>query len=390
MRRFGRTTVISALGVVEILNWGSSFYLPTVLAGPIADETGWPLAGVVAGLSLGLLTAGAASPAIGGLIQHHGGRPVMAGGSVLLAAGLAGIALAPNLALFLAGWLVIGLGIGAGLYDASFATLTRLYGETARGAITALTLWGGLASTFCWPLSAWLLAEFGWRGACLVYAAIHLVLMLPLILVVVPPAAPVAAEAGGTTGRATLLTDPGEVRAFRLVVAIAFTSGLITSLLAIHILTLLQGRGFSLAAAVALGALIGPAQVAGRIAEMASGGRHHPIWTMIGAVSLTATGIGVLAAGAPGLALALALYGAGNGIFSIARGTLPLALFGPARYARVMGRIAFPALVAQAAAPALGALVIGRIGTDATFGVLTGLAFLNVALVAVLKVTLRR
>ncbi|MBY0252501.1 MAG: MFS transporter, partial [Methylobacterium organophilum] len=178
----GRLTVISALGMVEILAWGSSFYLPAVLAGPIAADTGWPLAWVVGGLSIGLLVAAIASPRVGIAIHRHGGRPVLALAALLLAAGHVVIGLAPNLPAFLAGWLLLGLGMGCGLYDPAFATLGRLYGAEARPAITTLTLWGGFASTVCWPLSAFLVEQVGWRGACLAYAGLHLAVTLPLVL----------------------------------------------------------------------------------------------------------------------------------------------------------------------------------------------------------------
>jgi MFS family permease len=148
--------VISALGVIQILTWGSSFYLPAVLAAPIVADTGWPLAWVVGGLSIGLLVAAFASPRVGLTIHRHGGRPVLALAALMLATGLVVIGLAPNLPVFLAGWLVIGLGMGCGLYDPAFATLGRLYGAEARPAITTLTLWGGFASTVTWPISAYL------------------------------------------------------------------------------------------------------------------------------------------------------------------------------------------------------------------------------------------
>src|SRR5918999_1731734 len=166
--------VVSVLGVTQILAWGSSYYLLAVLVEPIGDSTDWPLAWIVSGLSLGLLAAGLVSPRVGDSIERHGGRPVLATSAGLLAFGLVGLALAPSLLIYLAAWLVLGIGMGAGLYDAAFATLGRLYGQRAPTAIATLTLFGGLASTACWPLSALPVSEYGWRGACLIYAGIHL------------------------------------------------------------------------------------------------------------------------------------------------------------------------------------------------------------------------
>ena len=181
-----RRRVIAALGIIQILAWGSSYYLLAVLAGPIARDTGWSYAWVIAGVSLGLLVAGAVSIRVGRTIEEYGGRQVLAASALLLAAGLAVMAMAPGVPIYLAAWLLLGAGMGAGLYDAAFSTLGRLYGAQARSAITQLTLWGGFASTVCWPLSAWLVEAVGWRGACLAYAGLHLAVTLPLALFAIP------------------------------------------------------------------------------------------------------------------------------------------------------------------------------------------------------------
>lgn len=377
-----RWPVISALGIVQIFAWGSSYYLLAVFAGPIAAETGWRLSWVVGGLSLGLFVAGIASPRVGEAIRRHGGRPVLALSSILLAAGLLILATAPILPVFVAGWVVLGIGMGAGLYDAAFATLGGIYGREARSAITTLTLWGGFASTVCWPLSALFIEHLGWRWSCVAYAAIQLGICLPLILFVLPGngrAAPAPADWQG----AIRLSGP-ERRAYLTMTAIMVLAGLSVTIVSVHLLTMLQGRGLSLAEAVALGALIGPAQVAARLIEMTSGGRHHPIWTLAAAAGLTALGLVMLALGLPLVGAAIFLYAAGNGIFSIARGALPLALFGADRYALIMGRLARPSLIAQAIAPTLGAMLLSTAGTDWTLYVLAGLALANVALVIVL------
>jgi predicted MFS family arabinose efflux permease len=378
-----RLGVISALGVVEILAWGSSFYLPAVLAGPIATDTGWPLAWVVGGLSIGLLVAAIASPRVGIAIHRHGGRPVLAFAALLLAAGLVVIGLAPNLPAFLGGWLVIGLGMGCGLYDPAFATLGRLYGADARPAITTLTLWGGFASTVCWPLSAFLVEQVGWRSACLAYAALHLVVTLPLVLSLIPRAP--ALVAGGDEGRREdVPLTHRERRAFLLMAGVLVLGGAVMTLVSVHLITLLQARGVPLAAAVSYGALIGPAQVGARVVEMVNKGRHHPLWTLTAAMALVAAGLAVLAAGVPAVGIALVLYGAGNGIYSIARGTVPLALFGPARYPVLVGRLARPGLIAQALAPSLGAIAMSYGGADAAYALLFAMALANVALAGTL------
>lgn len=149
MTQPNRSVVISALGVTQIFSWGCSYYLLAVLAKPIATDTGWPLSLIVGGLSLGLLAGGFASPRIGRIIEARGGRPVLAASSLLLGLGLALLATAHHLPLYFAAWLVMGVGMGAGLYDAAFATLGRAYGAEGRRAITTLTLWGGFAPAPC-------------------------------------------------------------------------------------------------------------------------------------------------------------------------------------------------------------------------------------------------
>jgi MFS family permease len=181
-----RHAIITALGVTQILAWGSSYYLPAVLAAPIARDTGWSLTWIVGGLSFGLLVAAVVSPHVGRAIERRGGRQVLALSAIAIGAGQIGLATAPTLPLYIAAWLIIGLGMGAGLYDAAFGTLGRLYGHDPRATITTLTLFGGFASTMCWPFSAFLVSTVGWRGACLAYAAIQLCFSLPLYLLVIP------------------------------------------------------------------------------------------------------------------------------------------------------------------------------------------------------------
>lgn len=364
-------SVIAALGVVQILTWGSSFYLLTVLAGPIAADTGWPLQGIVGSLSLGLLVAGFISPKVGVLIGARGGRPVLAGGCALLACGLAVLALAPGPLVFALGWCIAGAGMAASLYDAAFAALGRLYGAGARRAITTLTLWGGFASTVCWPITAYLDAHLGWRGTCLVYAGVHVVVSIPLVVAFVPAVAR-REETGPARGGPVVLGGPERI-SFLLMAGIVTLIGTIASAMSVQVLALLQSRGLSLAEAVAAGAFIGPAQVFARIIEQASGGRHHPLWTMIWAVALMGLGLVLLAAGFPIVAVALVAYGAGNGIFSIAKGTVPLAVLGAERYPVLAGRLARPALLAQALAPLGAAQLLTAGGAGAVLSALIAL-----------------
>lgn len=264
-----RGLVVSVLGVAQILAWGCSYYLPAVLAKPIATDTGWSLPWVIGGLSAGLLASGIVSALTGGLVQRKGGRPILIAGAVLLASGLTVMGLAPNLPVYFLAWVLMGIGMSASLYDAGFGTLGRLYGKDARSAITSLTLFGGFASTVCWPLSAFLVEHIGWRGACFTYAGIQLALSLPMFFLFVPHAQP-----------ATKLISTGETSTrdlqvpratFALLAAITALAAMIASMISVHLLTVLQLRGVDLAVAVGLGTLIGPSQVGARVIEMLIG-----------------------------------------------------------------------------------------------------------------------
>ncbi len=389
-----RPITIAALGTAQILGWGTSFYFPAVLAGPIVADTGWSLFWVVAGTSIGLLVAGLIAPRVGAAIDRKGGRPVLALSSILFAAGLATIAAAPALPVYLAGWIVMGGAMGTGLYDAAFGALGKLYGRDARGPITSLTLFGGFASTVCWPLSVLLAETFGWRGACLIYAGLHLAVALPLQMAVLPrhptESQTVVTEAShaGVSSAAPDLRR--ERRVFVLLALILTISSGIGSSFIVHFMIFLQARGAELALAVALGTLFGPAQVGARTMERLFGRHYHPIWTMAASCGLMAVGLLLLIGGLPFLWVTILLYGGGYGIMWIARGTLPLALFGPGRFATLMGRLAFPGLIVQALAPAAVAVLIERSGANAALAVLTALAAVNVALMAMLWTVHRR
>lgn len=388
-----RVLVVSALGITQILAWGSSYYLPAVLGGPIAADTGWPLPWVVGGLSLGLVVAGIASPFIGRAIQAAGGRPVLALSSMLLGIGLAGLAVSESLPVYLGAWTIIGLGMGAGLYDAAFATLGRLYLKGARGSIAALTLFGGLASTICWPLSAFLLEHLGWRGACLVYAGIQLLFALPLHLIVIPKRSSlptIRVDAGEPDKRSARLISPDQRLRFLVVASVIALASAISALVSVHLLTFLQNGGLTLAAAVTLGALVGPAQVSARAIEIAFGRYYHPLWTMLAGTLLVTAGVFLLFIDFPILSIGLILYGAGIGIESIVRGTVPLAIFDSHSYAPIMGRLAMPSLITQALAPWLGAILVAHGGSHLALAVLVAAAAANSMLAVTLLAMSRR
>ena len=383
-RPLDRRVVITALGIAQILAWGTSFYFPAVFAEPIVKDTGWSLGFVVGGTSIGLLTAGLISPQVGRIIDVRGGRPILLASSLFYAAGLALVGLSHALPVYLFAWVLIGLGMGTGLYDAVFAALGRMYGSEARGPITSLTLFGGFAGTICWPLSAFMIEHLGWRSACFIYAAIHLLVMLPLQVSVVR--APPKTESGAAKPAASSDTPRinNETLIFGLLAVVLSVAAGIGSIVVVHLLIFLQARGVDFSTAVSLGTIFGPAQVGARLVERIFGNRYHPIWTMVASCSLMAIGLLLLYGAFPALILVILLYGAGYGISWVGRGTLPLALFGPVRYPRLMGKLAFPSLIVQALAPSAGALLLEAKGAQTTIGVLTIFAIINVVLIGLL------
>lgn len=377
-----RTKLVWAMGITQILAWGSTYYLPAVLAAPIVQDTGWSITSVVGGLSWGMVVAGATSPAVGRYIDQHGGRVAMAISSLLLAIGLAAMGLAKSLEAYYFAWSLIGIAMAAGLYDAAFSTLGRLLGDGARTSITGLTLLGGFASTVGWPVIAGMEEWLGWRGTCLSIAAVHLLVGLPVHALMIPgsskqPLRPVVIGDVDPTLRSTR-----QSRVLFLLIGMMLTIlALVVSGISVHLLDALKQLGIATAIALAIGMVIGPAQVAARIAEFLIGRNLHPTWSARVGVLLCLLGLGLLISGKPWLAfISIALYGAGNGILTIARGTLPLALFGAEGYGSRMGLLARPVLVAQACGPILAALVLDTFGPELLLGVLCSLLLICVAI----------
>jgi predicted MFS family arabinose efflux permease len=376
-----RLLVAAALGLTQILGYGTTFYLLAVLAKPISAETGWDLSQIAAGLSIGLLIAGISAPVAGRILDRFGGRPVLAFGSVCFAIGLAGVGLSTSVVTYCAAWCVVGLGMAAGLYDATFSALGRWYGQEARPLITSVTLWGGFAPTVCWPLTAYLVSVSGWRSTCLIFAGMHLLIALPIHLSLMPANADHAAKRDAA---APVVQLPERQILFWLIAASLVLTSLVVTVISVHMIPVLQGIGYSAAAAVALGALIGPSQVAGRIVEFALGRRLHPLWSTLLAALMMAAGAALLAFNLQFAAVAIVAYAMGAGVSYIVRGTLPLVMFGSEGYATLMGKLVMPSLIAQATAPWAAALALSYFGQGVFFPMIMALTFANVAVVAAL------
>ena len=321
-----------ALGTTQTLAWASSYYLPAILGAPIAAALGCRAERVLRPVLGGAAAVGGDRPYVGRLIDRHGGRAVLIASNLVLAAGLALLGLAQGIVSLAVAWIVLGIGMAMGLYDPAFAALTRLYGREARGAITGITLIAGFASTVGWPATAWIEHAFGWREACLIWAALNLCIAMPLNLLAIPPAPPLPAPApGAARDRGDAEAPPrrdGDPRLFLL------GDRFVTGALAAHLPRFLHGDGRDRGGGDRRGALVGPAQVAARLARVRAAalapsadlGAHRRrcctrsaprCWSLLGP------------AGAAAFAV---LHGAGNGMITIAKGTLPLAIFGPAGY----------------------------------------------------------
>ncbi len=418
--RAGRTRVVASLGTAQTLAWASSYYLPAVLAAPMAAELGLSESSVFALFSLALLVSAAVGPSAGAAIDRHGGRPVLMGTNVLFAAGLVALGLAQGVWGLAAGWLILGVAMGSGLYEAAFASLVRLYGRDSRNVITGITLVAGFASTVGWPLSALMDNHWGWRGACFGWAALHLVLgltlnaSLPRVRQLPTSLAPMHSGAAVASPRATATTqvDPGwtvgagpsatasgasatadavlpdvaaapnhaddagspltpaERRRAEWILASVFAfAWFISTAMAAHLPRLLQAGGVSLAVAVGVSALVGPAQVAGRLLEFGFLRKLHPLLSARLAALGHPIGVAVLLLVGPPAALVFALlHGAGNGILTIAKGTLPLALFGAQGYGARQGLLMMPSRVTQAFAPWVFGVGMERWGIGALYG----------------------
>ncbi|MEZ5667953.1 MAG: MFS transporter [Alphaproteobacteria bacterium] len=370
-----RGIVVGAIGLGQTIAWASSYYLPAILARPIAASLGVAPATVFAAFSAALLLSAALGPAVGRYIDRHGGRGVLALSNLVLAAGLGLLAAAQGPVGLFAAWAVLGVGMTLGLYDSAFATLAGLYGRLARSPITGVTLIAGFASTVGWPATAGLEELWGWRAACLVWAGVHLAVGLPLNRLLVPKAPPPAAVAAQEGEAAPAW--PGAMAVLAFVFAAAW---FVTAAMAAHLPALLTAAGATPAAAIAAAALVGPAQVAARLVEFGLLRRLHPLTAGRVATALHPVGAATLVVvGAPAAAAFALLHGAGNGLLTIAKGTIPLALFGPVGYGRRSGILSAAARVTQAAAPFLFGLVLDAHGPGMALGLSSALCLAALA-----------
>ena len=360
-----RARTVCVLGAAQTLAWASSYYLPAMLAAPMARDLGVTVPTVFAAFSTALVLSALLGPYAGRAIDKWGGRPVLMGTNVVFALGLLGLGMAQGPVALFAAWLLLGAGMGSGLYEAAFAALVRLYGRDSRGVITGITLIAGFASTVGWPLSTFLEATVGWRGACFAWAGLHVLLGLPLNWSI-PRIARIDAPTPAAQAQRTPEQASGTTRMAVLLAVVFAVTWFVSTAMAAHLPQLLMASGATLTAAVAAAALIGPAQVAARLLEFGLLRRMHPLLSARLATLMHPVGAAVLVLiGAPAAAAFALLHGAGNGILTIAKGTLPLVLFGPHAYGERQGLLMVPARIAQALAPWLFGVCLARWGANA-------------------------
>jgi MFS family permease len=390
-------TQVIALGATQTIAWAASTYLIAILAAPIARDLGVATSTVFGAFSVALVVMGLAGPVAGRAIDRWGGRGVLALSNMVLATGLMLLGSASDPTMLFISWGVLGFGMALGLYEAAFATLVRLYGTRSRGPITGITLIAGFASTVGWPVTAYLAEHFGWRMTCYAWGASHILIALPLNLALIPKAQPRQADFGDAAegenaSRERPRTWNNYWRPFYLLALFGAMTAFVTSAMAAHLPGLLIAVGTTSIAALSASALLGPAQVASRLIEFLAARRFrfHPLLTARIATAFHPVGAALLALmGGPAhiASLFAVLHGAGNGMITIAKGTLPLAIFGPVGYGHRQGLLSMLGRGMQAIAPYTFGLVLEARGPRTALALSLGLSIIALAALIGLRQT---
>lgn len=386
-RNAGKAVALAVigLGITQILGYGTLYYAFAVLEPYISREFGWPSSWSFGCLSLALLIGGLAGPWVGRFIDERGARFVMSLGSVASAIALVLLAASQNLVTFAIALTIVQVASVLVLYDAAFAGLAQVVGsKAARRAITQMTLLGGFASTVFWPFTNYLVEHVDWRSVYLIFAVIHVGLCLPLHLFVFRTVRRQNLEENGEQQEIEadhpVLEQSQGFRAMLWLIAYFCLTGFVYSSFNIHWVSALQQAGFTAAVAVGVGVLMGPSQVAIRFLDMIFGKNLHPLATAAISSALLVVALSSLAAagaGAAGAVVFAILFGLSQGLSSIVRGTIPLALFGRIAYGARLGRISAISVTVKSSAPFVFALLIQNTGPAFAFGISAGLAVLS-------------
>jgi len=347
--------LVGWLSLGQLITWGSVFYTFSLLMEPVERELGLTRAQSSLAFSLALLAEGALAYPVGRWIDRGHERAVMTGGSLLVAACLAMHSFITGIAGFYAVWIGLGAGLSATLYSPVFAVVTRRFPRDFRRAIITLTFLGGLASTVFIPLSAWLIQSMGWRHALWALAALQLVVCAPLHAIFLRNAPPAPAAAAGD-GKAQSHTAYLRSAPFLLIGVFVICMMGVTAALPPHMISLLRGNGLAEAWVIAIPASIGLIQVLGRLLLYYF--EHHFDLHLANRLipTLIPLGIAALLAGAghPWAALLFVLlYGLGNGMMTIVKGTAIAQYVSRDHVASLNGALGLPSALARAVAPFL-------------------------------------
>ena len=361
---------VCTLGIVQITAWGTSYYCLGVLAGPIAADTGWSRSLIYFGFTVALLVMGGVSTLAGRAIDRYGARNVMALGTLLVSAGLYALSLVRSELAYLLVWAFLGVGMRLSLYDAAFAALVQAVPRRGRLAISYLTLFGAFASTVFWVIGHYLNEAQGWRQTLALFAIINLAICLPLIWIGLAQR-----EAPGTDASAATQAAPpaGEaplegtmrVVAMALFALVMSLNGFVFAVVTVQLVPLLEAAGLATAAAVWVASLKGFAQFGGRVVEIVFGRNLRAITVARIAIGVLPVSFALLLAAQGKLYAIVAftlLMGASQGVITIVRGAVPLALFGAAGYGAVLGLLATPVLIVNAVSPTIFAMIVDRWG----------------------------
>jgi MFS family permease len=370
-RSWSRATL--GIGVTQIIGWGSTFLMPSVLGRPIQEELGMPSELTYGGITVMFGLGALLSPRIGRAMDTGSPRLIMTAGSVVYAAGLAAMALSQGVITYLLCWAVLGVASALALQPAGNIALAQVAGSRARQAIALLAILGGFATTIFWPMGGALEPAIGWRATLMIYAALHLAVCAPIHWLVLLRRGPAHDQATPPTADATArggLPEALKPTAF-LLLAISFSLGaFVFTGMIVHAIEMLRGLGHAPATALFVASLIGPAQVGVRFFELLFGHRYTVMGAAVTAAMVLPIGLALALIGGdllPVALLCIAAYAVANGMKAVLRATLPLALFGRAQFGTYMGRLALPQGIVSAVAPMVLAGIMTRFGAMGAF-----------------------
>lgn len=369
-----RTTVL--LGLSQIIVWGGSFFYLAVIAQAVISDTQWPSAWVYGSLSIGIFVSALLAPYASKLIIANKGRLMLLSSAVLLSIGLFVISVAPDLATFIFGWVIIGIAMAFGLQDALFTLLGHQMGLEAKGAITRITLISGFCTTIVWPVVAVLLDKAGWRITCCIYAFFILLTCVPIYLTSIASKNESHASVAESPAK-NIVHVSGPIFQVTAIICIA---SIIMTALSVQLIDLMEGSGLTKTQAILLASLLGPAQVGARLLDMAMG-KRSPIITALASIGLTAVGVLLMVLFPGWMAAGIVVYGIGNGLRAIVRASLPLFIWDRQQYATVIGKMTRPALICQALTPVTLGYCLETFGPKSVLCILLALALANVALI---------